>query len=303
LPESQIPGWPVVEIVLDDAGGLTVGGTPTTGLPPGTDARKAGLSQAAELAAQLGRPVRARLTEPDGALWLLAVDAEGAEEVLEEPATLNRRERRRRAQFQAAAAAAAKAAVEAAEEARTGEAAQAQAQAALAEAQSAVQAAALEAKEKSRAAAAELPTVLAHAPTPATAPDDIVIRILHATDAGDLRTARDLCAQWQADVIAAHGSDHPLALRAREFRARLAALAGDTALACELHLELAQEACDRLGPGHPEAAAARAEAQDSWRAVTDPSDAARLGPLLLELHPAAELRAQLILQRVRRGIG
>lgn len=87
MPEvdpQQIPGWPLLDILLAPDGSVTVGGSPVP-VPEGENARTAALARAAGTAARIGRPVRTRLTDADGAEWLLALHPDGTDTVLSPP--------------------------------------------------------------------------------------------------------------------------------------------------------------------------------------------------------------------------
>ncbi|MCG7524560.1 hypothetical protein MHW47_08940 [Streptomyces sp. OfavH-34-F] len=92
----NVPGWPLVEILLTPEGAATVNGSPVP-VSQGGDPRATALAQAAGTAARLGRPVRTRLTDTDGDEWLIALAADGTESVLTAPAQKpgSRRSRRR----------------------------------------------------------------------------------------------------------------------------------------------------------------------------------------------------------------
>ncbi|MEN8649740.1 hypothetical protein ABCR94_03550 [Streptomyces sp. 21So2-11] len=81
---QQIPGWPLVDVLLAPDGSVTVDGSPVH-VPAGESARTAALARAAGTAARIGRPVRTRLTDTDGAQWLLALRPDGTETVLTAP--------------------------------------------------------------------------------------------------------------------------------------------------------------------------------------------------------------------------
>lgn len=297
----------------------------------GEDDREVAVARAALVAVKLGRPVRARLTEPDGAVWILAVDADCEETVLEEPAQLSRRERRKRERERERARVAAERAAEPAptepvawEPAAWAEPAAPDEPVAWTEpvawaepgpdpaapplastpapppAQAPVSA-------PNPAFAQPQPQPPAPTPTPASE-QEAVAGVLAATDAGDLRTALELCARWEEGTSAGLGPEHPSTLRARELRARIAALAGQHVLACELRLRLAGDSVARLGAAHPDTRAAVDEAQQAWLAVTDRIAARRLGAALLELRtavpsydsdPTADMRTQLTLRQIR----
>ncbi|THA70661.1 hypothetical protein E6P78_08740 [Streptomyces sp. A0958] len=94
----QIPGWPLVEVLLTPEGAATVNGSPVP-VPAGGSARAAALARAADTAARIGRPVRTRLTDAEGAEWLIALSPDGTEAVLTAPEqkARSRKEKRRAA--------------------------------------------------------------------------------------------------------------------------------------------------------------------------------------------------------------
>ncbi|WP_329615725.1 hypothetical protein OG244_23780 [Streptomyces brevispora] len=80
----QIPGWPLVEVLLTPEGAATVNGSPVP-VPAGGSARAAALAHAAGTAARIGRAVRTRLTDAEGAEWLIALSPDGTEAVITAP--------------------------------------------------------------------------------------------------------------------------------------------------------------------------------------------------------------------------
>ncbi|MFG2405354.1 hypothetical protein ACGFR8_13650 [Streptomyces brevispora] len=95
---QQVPGWPLVEVLLTPEGAAAVNGSPVP-VPEGGSARAAALARAAGTAARIGRPVRTRLTDAEGAEWLIAVSPDGTEALLAAPEqkARSRKDRRRTA--------------------------------------------------------------------------------------------------------------------------------------------------------------------------------------------------------------
>ncbi|MER7112258.1 hypothetical protein [Streptomyces sp. NPDC000229] len=79
---SAVPLTPVVTILLSADGSVSVNGEV---LPTDGDPRVAGLAEVRIKAAFLGRPVRVVAKEPDGSVWALIVDVDGAVTPLAEP--------------------------------------------------------------------------------------------------------------------------------------------------------------------------------------------------------------------------
>ncbi|MBQ1094399.1 hypothetical protein KBY47_35590, partial [Streptomyces sp. B93] len=73
---TEVPAWPVYSLTVDDDGRVLASGplVPAARHP----GRAGAIGAVAAAAARLGRPVRARATEPDGTVWLLAVSPDGA---------------------------------------------------------------------------------------------------------------------------------------------------------------------------------------------------------------------------------
>ncbi|KWX05995.1 hypothetical protein TH66_00380, partial [Carbonactinospora thermoautotrophica] len=76
LDLAQVPAWPVVTIALTATGQAYVNRVPVP-YPPGADPRAAAVRAAAAIAVQLGRPVRATATDPDGTTWPLIIHPDG----------------------------------------------------------------------------------------------------------------------------------------------------------------------------------------------------------------------------------
>ncbi|WP_367318310.1 hypothetical protein [Streptomyces sp. HUAS ZL42] len=73
---TEVPAWPVYALAVHDDGRVEASGplVPMTRHPSRTSA----IGTVAAAAARLGRPVRARATEPDGTVWHLAISPDGA---------------------------------------------------------------------------------------------------------------------------------------------------------------------------------------------------------------------------------
>ncbi|GAB2785857.1 hypothetical protein [Streptomyces daliensis] len=72
----DVPTWPVYDLIVHEDGRIVASGPqmPTTGHSTRADA----LNAVAGTAVRLGRPVRARATEPDGAVWPLIIAPDGS---------------------------------------------------------------------------------------------------------------------------------------------------------------------------------------------------------------------------------
>jgi len=79
----RIPGWPILRIRLTQDG-AEIDGTPIRSAP-GEDPRQTALRAAAATAVQLGRPVRAAATDPDGTTWPLIIHPDGSATAIGEP--------------------------------------------------------------------------------------------------------------------------------------------------------------------------------------------------------------------------
>ncbi|MGZ2358308.1 hypothetical protein LRE75_16660 [Streptomyces sp. 372A] len=243
----QIPGWPLVDVLLTPEGTAAVNGAPVP-VPAGQDPRAAALTRAAETAVRLGRPVRTRLTDAEGAEWLLAVSPDGTEAVLTAPQQKPRsRKEKRRAKAGPQAARGAPRA--------TGTA---------------------PAPPTAVPPTAVPPTAVpptAVAPTavpPATGPADVRSRITTAVDALDWPEALRLCAEL------VHSAAPLEADSALEIQARITGLSGDRETAYARFRDLADLRLAALGPTHPDTSAAAEAAQEQWAGLA-PDRAARLG--------------------------
>ncbi|MCZ7458211.1 hypothetical protein [Streptomyces sp. WMMC940] len=235
--EQQIPGWPLLDIRLTPDGGAAVDGT-AVAVSPGTDARTAALLHAAETAARVGRPVRARLTEQDGAEGLIAVHSDAGSTVLEDPTTTARKGRKRRTKPPAQ-------------------------QTAVPEAQQRV---APQAVPPSLQRPSAPPS---KTPTPVRPEDTAQERLRAAVERQDWAEALALCEQGLRE---APGEEVD---RLRGVQAGLTARSGDTETAYLLFKALAQDRADRHGPDDSQAVVAAEAAQQQW-AVLPAGDAADL---------------------------
>lgn len=93
MSELQVPGWPLLEIVLTGEDGATLDGNPVTAAA-GQDPRTAALAKVAEKAQRVSRPVRVHLTDLEGLKHVLAVAPDGAETVLEPPKSDRRKKKK-----------------------------------------------------------------------------------------------------------------------------------------------------------------------------------------------------------------
>ncbi|MEH6375918.1 hypothetical protein V7793_16500, partial [Streptomyces sp. KLMMK] len=74
---DSVPLTPVYTIVINAMGGASIDGEPVEDLP-GADARTSALSEIRVRAALRGHPIRINAKEPDGSVWPLIVDHDGA---------------------------------------------------------------------------------------------------------------------------------------------------------------------------------------------------------------------------------
>ncbi|GAA0350655.1 hypothetical protein [Streptomyces blastmyceticus] len=81
---DSVPLTPVYTIVISVAGEASVDGEPVESLP-GQDARTSALADIRVRAARRGHPVRINAKEPDGSVWPLIVDHDGAVTPLDAP--------------------------------------------------------------------------------------------------------------------------------------------------------------------------------------------------------------------------
>ncbi|MGW2365192.1 hypothetical protein ACWCZ5_06410 [Streptomyces sp. NPDC001667] len=81
---DAVPLTPVYTIVISATGETTVDGEPVENLP-GQDARTSALADIRVRAARRGHPVRVNAKEPDGSVWPLIVDHDGAVTPLDTP--------------------------------------------------------------------------------------------------------------------------------------------------------------------------------------------------------------------------
>ncbi|GAA0469225.1 hypothetical protein GCM10009544_34310 [Streptomyces stramineus] len=81
---DSVPLTPVYTIVISTNGEATIEGEPVE-LLPGQDARTSALADIRIRAARRGHPIRINAKEPDGSVWPLIVDHDGAVTVLQAP--------------------------------------------------------------------------------------------------------------------------------------------------------------------------------------------------------------------------
>ncbi|MEU2867939.1 hypothetical protein ABZ769_01840 [Streptomyces olivoreticuli] len=81
---DSVPLTPVYTIVISVTGEASVDGEPVESLP-GQDARTSALADICVRAARRGHPVRINAKEPDGSVWPLIVDHDGAVTPLDAP--------------------------------------------------------------------------------------------------------------------------------------------------------------------------------------------------------------------------
>ncbi|MEU9407519.1 hypothetical protein AB0E08_17820 [Streptomyces sp. NPDC048281] len=118
---------------------------------------------------------------------------------------------------------------------------------------------------------------------PSAGHGDPVGRIAQAAEAGGHDTAAALATALRRR---AHGPRHDAPdvwLRIRQLRARVSAVAGQQAVAAELHRDVALSLLELRGPRDPEVWQEVIDADTCLRAVTDSEEARRLAPSILDL--------------------
>ncbi|MFH8369106.1 hypothetical protein [Streptomyces sp. NPDC018031] len=128
--------------------------------------------------------------------------------------------------------------------------------------------------------------------------------ILEAARAGRHSEAAAMAAAWEQEAMRATGPSSPEAIHWLEVRADLFRLAGDSARACELWMAAARiRLGNRQQPGHPDVEGAADRAHHQWQEIRDPSRAAALAPMLIELRTQVPGRRPGALEAVRRRAG
>ncbi|ORT61255.1 hypothetical protein [Streptomyces sp. CB03238] len=249
---SAVPLTPVVTILLSADGSVSVNGEV---LPTEGDPRVAGLAEVRIKAAFLGRPVRVIAKEPDGSVWALIVDVDGAVTPLAEP----------HPHPQPEGEAPAPEAVTGAPGAVTG-----------------VPGAGAPAATRSSAR----PAADWEAPLPAEY-SPLWDRIRAAEQQGDLRSAAALVAELVGVLTQRQGPDHPLTLNAQLTEAYFALLGRDHPRAALLYAHTARRMATAGAPHESVQKAAR-NAYASWKEVADPLAALEVGRQVLAMwHEAA----------------
>ncbi|MFF7987736.1 hypothetical protein ACFZDK_53375 [Streptomyces sp. NPDC007901] len=129
-------------------------------------------------------------------------------------------------------------------------------------------------KRGSRNAAPTVRLAAGAEPEPGMIADSLAL-VMEQLEAGRLDTAGDLAARLDEQAADTLGVSHPDALRAREVRARVTALRGDTAGSVRLFRDVAERRHYRGESEHAETAAAHAEAL--WVQIADPETALSIG--------------------------
>ncbi|MFD8756050.1 hypothetical protein ACFV0O_34500 [Kitasatospora sp. NPDC059577] len=276
--DLQVPGWPLVTIVLGADGDARVDGNPVP-VPPGEEARPAAFAHAVATAARLGRPVRVKLTDTDGADWILAAHPDGAESTLEKPASSRRRGARPKK---------APKPPKPAKEPRAKDAPPTRA--------TPPGPAGADRLEEPPAAGPQARPPAAATPAPAVPPTP-ESALMAAVEAGDWITAAAQLKQLKADPRQVD--------RVAEAEAQLAAVRGDLATATVQYTALALARTQSVGVDHPSTHRAADHAQDLWGRITDPRQALQTGRALLQLRqivppadPASLVRLRLRLARL-----
>ncbi|MFJ9562764.1 hypothetical protein ACIRQQ_22295 [Streptomyces fuscichromogenes] len=112
---------------------------------------------------------------------------------------------------------------------------------------------------------------------------DLVGRIAEAVEAADSDYAVALAASLERRGFSAHGDTALTSLMIRQLRARVCAVAGQHALAADLHRDVALKLLAQRGADDADTQQAAAEADACWRAVFDVEEARRLAPSIVAL--------------------
>ncbi|MFE0764081.1 hypothetical protein [Streptomyces smyrnaeus] len=247
---DEVPAWPAYAFVVRGDGQVAVSGP----LLPACEhpSRTSAVDAVAAAAAGLGRPVRAEATEADGTVWHLVISPDGAVGELSGGASRGRAPKKRNAPAPALA--------------------QARAQA-----------------PDPVVAAAPVPSP-APAPAPASpgglpvASDALTEGVsqleTHAA-AGRMDQATALAAQLDQHAADSLGLSHPDALRTREARARITALAGDPVGAVRLYRDIAERWHYQGADDQAEAVASRAHAL--WLEIPDLETAIAAGVAMVRM--------------------
>ncbi|WP_413102883.1 hypothetical protein [Streptomyces sp. Inha503] len=242
---ADIPAWPVYDLTVHDDGRVLSSGPLIS--TSGHSTRAAAVHTVADVAARLGRPVRARATEPDGTVWHLTISPDG--EVGEIPGDGPRAAvPRKRHAKRAAKAAATDPAAAASESSGAGS----------------------RARMGPGARTDSLSQVV-----------ESLSQVTDHLEAGRVDQATSLVAQLDEQAASALGVSHPDALRIREVRARVTALAGDPVGGVRLYRDVAERWYYQGDGEQAEAVAGRAEAL--WRQITDPEQALSAGDAVIRM--------------------
>ncbi|MBO8188893.1 hypothetical protein [Streptomyces spirodelae] len=258
---AEVPAWPTYAFVVQDSGRVAVFGP----LLPASErpSRASAIDAVAAAADGLGRPVRAEATEPDGTVWHLVISPDGAVGELSDGAPRAKAPKKRHAPAPAPQPGAAG-------PARRPEPAPVPAPAPT--------------RAQTPAQAAPVP---APAPAPAPAPgtpdalSEAVSRLEAHAAAGRMDQALALAAQLDEYAADALGLAHPEALRVRETRARLTALAGDPVSGVRMYRDVAERWHYQGAADQAEAVADRA--QELWLQIPDLATAAAAGVAMVRM--------------------
>ncbi|MET9857818.1 hypothetical protein ABZY93_00615 [Streptomyces smyrnaeus] len=244
---DEVPAWPAYAFVVRGSGQVAVSGP----LLPASEhpGRTSAVDAVAAAAAGLGRPVRAEATEADGTVWHLVISPDGAVGELSGGAPRGRAPKKRNAPAPAHT----------------------------------------QAPDPDPVAAAPAPSP---APSPAPASpggppvaSDALTEGLsqletHAA-AGRMDQATALAAQLDQHAADLLGLSHPDALRTREARARITALAGDPVGAVRLYRDIAERWHYQGADDQAEAVASRAHAL--WLEIPDLETAIAAGVAMVRM--------------------
>lgn len=302
--DAEVPAWPVYALTVHDGGRVDASGpsVPAYGHPD----RASAVDTVAAAAARLGRPVRAEATEPDGTVWHLVISPDGS--VGEVPGGGQRAKTTRKRHDKPSPGPAKPAAPQLpAERTTDGTAIAVRTSPEPLAAGHPVTAVSSRPRRSTAVVASRQlgPAAVSSRSVPAAALVGHGLEAEPGTDPGTdpaeyaeslalvtklLRTGRvgkaaALASRLDEQAAGTLGVSHPDALRIREIRARVTALAGDALAGVQLFRDVAERWHYQGDGERAEAAAARAQAL--WLQITD------LDPALSAAVAVVRLRNQI----------
>ncbi|MBQ0862787.1 hypothetical protein [Streptomyces sp. RK75] len=247
---DEVPAWPAYAFVVRGSGQVAVSGP----LLPACEhpSRTSAVDAVAAAAAGLGRPVRAEATEPDGTVWHLVISPDGAVGELSGGAPRGRAPKKRNAPTPAPAPAPDP---------------EPEPDPVVAAAPSATPSPA--------------PASPGGLPVASDALTEGVSQLETHAAAGRMDQATALAAQLDQHAADSLGLSHPDALRTREVRARITALAGDPVGAVRLYRDIAERWHYQGADDQAEAVASRAHAL--WLEIPDLETAIAAGVAMVRM--------------------